>query len=637
MTRIPADTANGTTTAVLHDAGGRIRALVGRDGVPVAWRTFDGNGERIPAWLDEHAAGPVIVVLPSAAVTCRTCNLPDTDPERLAQALALQAEASLLPDIPPHRRAMAVLHGAGGETTRSGMILSWPPVEGDPGVPGLLAALEGRADEATFAPDVAALAALLDGDRPSDPLLWLDRRDGSVAMSISHPNGAAFRATRVADVGPSWPQPVTAALAETALSMGQTQAYTRSMVDAARTRLAATDDAATLLVPAEIVARVRDRAPDVPDDPRWWSDYGIALGALLATTDQLAPLTRMKQSAPEESPSRVRRLVHALTDPDTTIRFVAACVLIVLLAPLAVSGVRLALLKAKLPDLATYLKDAREAEVELAIYQELDKNAWPMTKLLADVACSTPEGIDVDQIRLRYGDGLTIGGRVKRDSKADLSAQEVVALMSDNLRRTRIFEEIHLKWGDPNRFGQYEFNISAKVARPYLRHEYPRELDYAQWTRAERLYGLTSRDEVEARLVETTPVEQPAEQPDEQTAEPQQAPPAPPDDADEEAVQRERARRDGLALGGRFGPETDNVRSRGVDRLPGHGELPPSHDIPDPMTAEQIQAMTLEEAQEAWAQVAQSLRRGIVDKDTRERLRGEFREIRDRIRELKGE
>jgi len=101
--------SNGSTVAVLHCTGSVLRGLVGTPGANptvTAWQEFSADdAERIGAWLDEYGATSVIGVLPAAAVVCRTCTLPDVPPAQLEQALALQAEAHLLAEVPEHRRA----------------------------------------------------------------------------------------------------------------------------------------------------------------------------------------------------------------------------------------------------------------------------------------------------------------------------------------------------------------------------------------------------------------------------------------------------------------------------------------------------------------------------------------------------
>ncbi len=635
------------TIAVIHRAGGRIRVLIGAAGARevLSWAALpEAEAGSIAGWMKEHGAVRAVVVLPAASVTCRTCALPAAEPDHLAAALSLQVEALVPDDVPLWRRAAAVLQAAPGETSRTGIIVAWPPVAGDPGVPRIPGVTEkldhgGRPRHAgddlpiTFTADVAALGALLDGHRPAEPIVWVDRSDGSIAMAISHANGAILRAAR-AGTGASWADDVVRALAETALSAGHTPAFTSAIAGDFASKLPEVPAGeARLFVPRDLPATGGTMPPGAPQDPQWWRDWGVALSAYLAATGDFAGLAAMKVAAPAVSPSRARRIVETLSRPASAIPFIAACLLLAMLAPLAVAGLRLAVLSIKLPDLGGYLKDAQQVETQLAMYRELQTQAWPMTKLLSDVACSTPEFVDVDQIRLRHDEPLSIGGRVKPDSKGELSAQEVMGQMLENLRATNIFEEIHLNWGDPNSFGAYEFSLLATVARPYHRYDYPPELDFGLTSWGERLYpksgaeqepegpapseaetaGAEAFGEVadlldDAEIV----VEPPAEQQDENTGEPIRPPRDP--------------RR----------PIGDDPEISGVDARDS-GALPPSQDIPDPITPEQIAAMTLPEAQEAWSRVAHALRRSVADADTRKRLREEFRLIRDRIRELRPE
>ena len=116
------------------------------------------------------------------------------------------------------------------------------------------------------------------------------------------------------------------------------------------------------------------------------------------------------------------------------------------------------------------------------MYRELESKAWPMTKLLSALERCTPEGIDLEQIRVDE-DRIRVSGRAKPDPKSNLIAQQVVTLMQQNLRDSKIFDKIYLTWGDPDNFGHYEFTLSARVVNPYRRHEFPVDLDYGVWTR----------------------------------------------------------------------------------------------------------------------------------------------------------
>jgi len=665
VSQAPAGQPPNGPIAVLHRVGGSIRGVIGTlapAGRPEApadqqpaltgFKEFQASrpGD-IAAWLDEHGAGPVVVVLPASAVVCRTCTLPEADPEHLAQALALQAEAHQLTAVPPHRRATAVLPAAAGEMSRSGVIVDWPQGAGD-------RELAGAADaepqpwgkrRVTFVPDVGCVGALLNGHRPDEPLLWFDRGDGSLALAISHANGVILRAARVsAAEADAWTDNVGRVLAETALSVGHTPAFTETLVNTASQRLGSVDRNAALVVPQQTIESLRGRVDGTPQDLRWWRDYGVALGALVAASGQLAPLTRLRLSPPVEHPSRARRVLGALSQPASAAKLATVCALIFLLAPLAFSGLRLGLLKLELPDLDTYRAEARQAEVQLAMYRELEGEAWPMTKLLADLACGTPQGIDLEQIRVG-DDHIRVSGRAKPDSQGNLTAQQVVALMQQNLRDSQIFEKFNPTWGDPNTFGAYEFTLSANVVNPYHRHDYPLDLDYGAWTLAQRLYGdgppkpdadgadvVSIPDRVTDLPPEDIASDAPPVDPGKtapRTDPGEIAPPANPTKAAELANGRT-ARAGSRKRHEPRSPGRDMPAPRGTDRTPG-GALPASKDVPAPVTQEQIDAMSLPVAQETYARISRALQQARVDDETKERLWRDWRLIRDRVRGLK--
>ena len=70
---------------------------------------------------------------------------------------------------------------------------------------------------------------------------------------------------------------------------------------------------------------------------------------------------------------------------------------------------------------------------------------------------------------------------------------------------------------------------------------------------------------------------------------------------------------------------------RGDYRSPG-GAVPPSQNIPEPLSEAQINAMSLAEVDEALGQVATALQRSHPDEVTKERLKNEFKLLWDRKR-----
>ena len=636
--------ADPSVVAVLHQAGGRWRGLIARvngrteaDGRPsrpriLATRETDAVGDfPLDDWLAEHAVERVICVLPAASVVCRTCTLPDASREQLQMAIGLQAEAHL-PDIaPPHRLGLAVLDAAPGETTRCGLMLAWPESAAVPEPP--------TDRQMTFAPDVAALAALLDGQRPAEPLIWIGRSDGSVALAITHAGGTVFRSTRE-DPGQdgAWPANIGRVIAETALGIGHGGTFVDTLVATTRAKVADLPSDG-LLMPVELIQAASVRIDGVSADPGWWSTYGVAVGALLASTDNLAALTRLKDSLPVKAPSLASRLHAGLSRPRNLGNALVACVLIIALSPLLLSGLRLWVLKARLPELDARLAAVNQADDRLGMYRELGANAWSMTKILSDIASNTPEGIELQSIRVTQGESIAVSGRATPHDGRE--ATEIVSLMQKQLQDSDIFGGVVLNWGDRDRYGNYQFDLSAKVVQPHLRPDYPEELDFGLWTLADRRDGKGPGTSDEPRETEEgsgdrgdqpepqdplmAPGETESEPPPFALAATDRDPAEPAEDAGELPAVRFQRTRSGR-------PDAPEGASRATDRSSEGSKLPPSKDIPPPRTAEEIDAMSLPEAQEALAKVARARKHAKGNDELEQRLKEEFRLLFERVR-----
>jgi hypothetical protein len=601
----------------------------------------DGAGA-LGVCLDRHEAGRVIEVLPGSHVVCRTCTLPNAEDDQLEEALLLQAEALVPEETPEHRRAAAVLPTAPGETSRAGIIVTWPETNGHP-TPQRTTAPERPVHHA---PDVAAIAALLDGRRPADPLLWLDRSTGAVAIAVTHPNGAVLRSTREeAEDGTEWCRCIARTLAETALNAGHSGAFAEKLLqDHGGTIGAIGAGDAALLLPAEILEHAATEVDGLPaeavgGDAAWWSRYGIALGVLIAATNDLAPLTTLERAPIVERPSLVMQAATRLSTPRAAVMTALACLGIMAVVPVLASGTRLALLKQRYPDLATQTVAIAETRGQLAMYTALEDEAWSMTKLLSDVVCNTPEGIDLFSIRLVQSDGsFAVTGEAR--SHDSLSAPEIVALMQEHLRDSRLFGEIRLNLGDGNNYGHYKFDLSGKVTAPHWRSPYEVENDFARWTLAKRQAGEGPPEET--KEPEEKPTEDPA---DTRTvaADPEPRDPAPRDDPPDEATasadtdsdgstaSRTRARPVGPgSVGGGGGDSRSDTDSRG-GRGPGPGA------IPEPLTDAQITAMTIEEirAHQILISNARKRTRRGDDPALDERLKNDFDRLMNRLRELR--
>lgn len=634
--------------AVVHRAGriwrGLIAALKSGKPVLIASREFPLDRiSRLDEWLNENQAGSVLCVLPAASVICRVCALPDAPPEQLEQALRLQAESHLLGVSSAHRLAMAVLPNAPGETSRTGIILAWPqtsPFEAPP-----------TTRPVTFVPDVAALAAVLNGQRPAGALLWLDRADGSVALALTHAAGAVLRATREdAESTDNWQRSIGRIIAETGMNVAHSGAFIDSLVRDAQQKAASLklNDAA-LFVPQELISTAANRVQGLSDDPIWWSQYGVAAGALLARTGPLADLTQMQQAPPREVPTRIKTALEALSRPRAATAVVIACAVLLMFGPVALSGARLAVLKLRFGDVQKQLDAAVASRNQLAMYRELEhQQIWPMTKLLADITTNAPMGIKLESIRIDGGKDFSVSGTAIRSDGHD--PMDVVGMMQENLGKAGLFNEIRASTGNSSNLGMFKFDLSGKVTKPYYAPKYDIALDFGKWTFADRREGRkpgaadSAKPGGTAALTTTTA-------PAISTSQPQQlvdasrttALPGGDDAVDDpigDAIDEsdDQVEPDGsagraprtptVAPGGDNGPSMPGAPS-------GDGPAPDSRYIPPPLSTEQIQAMSEAELKQALASVGKARENPGLDAETKTRLIDEWVLLLEQLRKIK--
>lgn len=639
--------------AVVQRCGRRWRSLVARidsnggsDSHPprlIDTREFaPEQAEEMEAWIDGHLAGQIVCVLHASSVICRTCSLPDASPEQQEAALRLQAEAHLLGIAPPHRVGMAVMEQAAEETGVLGLILAWPETT-HVHTPPLSRTVQ-------YAPDLAGLAGIMGNQRPSHPLLWLDREDGSFAMALSHPNGVAFRGLREeADENETWKTAVGRAIAETGLNYGYSGTFIEGTVRNVKQWMDSIEAGdAQLHLPANLIGEAAAKIEGAPADADWWSKFGALAGIVIARAGTLASLTNLQKDAPTETPSMMGEIVDRLSRPSTARIAVLACVLVLMFGPLVTNTMRWGILQVRHGNLDEQLVRYNEVSNKLAIYRQLRDSSWSMTKVLADIANNTPEGIELEWIRVNQNRQFNVRGTAIPFE--DLQARNLVDIMRDNLRDSGIFDEISMNWGDGDAYGASQFELSAYIADPYLRKRYTLERDFAEWTLAERRYGLEpgearrlAEQAGTGRMIEertgvrptvqtgsAAPVTDRPREPEREAREPERDTPEPAQVVD--AGERNEGR-----TPSRQSPTRTTRPSEGDARIP--GESPgdtraAADDIPEPLSESEIAQMSQSELRQALQQVSRARRiaGGLGDEELSERLRNEFQMIITRMR-----
>ena len=380
---------------VLPDSGeplllARTAAGVALEGV---W-TPSPEGTRAPA--------ASLQLLPQGRLICRSFELPDADAAQLEAALRLQVEAQQLGAVPAWRSACMVLPSTGA-AGRMGVSVEWPandlpavvrrdlPPDGDP----------------MHAGDVACLLSLL-ARGVRGPIVCV--APGRDALSFAFRLGTAI-VVRSSRLDPSqWPTSAETSVLEGALRAGLDEAALRSLLQPLRSSLEMAESGGFGCTPDD-----RSRLADLcegtsADDVAWWRANGLAVAAALGWFGSTRALVSLRDQPPGERPSRLGDFLNRIAEPALASRLLVAALLAIAVAPPLVTGARLLLLQWKVGDLAAREQAIQSHRQRVAMYGELQKRAWPMGKLLGDLACVTPEGVDWQDITLSQDRNVSMRG-----------------------------------------------------------------------------------------------------------------------------------------------------------------------------------------------------------------------------------
>jgi hypothetical protein len=435
-----------------------------------------------------------VVLLPTGRALCRTLELPAAKEAQLETALRLQIDTLQLGSVPSHRTAAAVLPEAFSAEGRLGFAIEWPLTEPSPAAPRDLPP-DG---EPCYAGDAACLVSLLEAGLRGPLLLASDDRR-ALTFAIRAPKGVVVRCSRLDPT--EWPGCAEAAVLESAVRAGADEPFLRALLAQVREALPHVADAGLGCTEADLA-----RLPDITgigEESEWWRAHATAVGAALAWFGPLRPLVSLRAQPKGERPSRVGEWLNRMADPTLANRLMVAALVAIAIGPPLVSGARLLLLKWKVGDLAAreYANSAHRQRV--AMYAELQRRAWPMGKLLGDLACVTPEGVEWEDVNLSQDRNVSIQGFARPHDK--LNGTEVLLKMERQMLDSRIFDRVQRKWEAADGKGTVRFQMSATVARATQRPNYPAEQDFGKKSLAERRFGPEKPDEPETGTEASAP------------------------------------------------------------------------------------------------------------------------------------
>lgn len=622
------------TVVVLRPTPAGFGALwaraAGRGAEVGATEEFEAADGRIGAWIDSTRAARTVVALPGGSCVVRAVQMPAAAEDRLASALELNANSFVLGRSPRWRVAAALLPADPVAEVRTGIVAEWPEEELAPEVPDEIP--DGV--ERSFGPEVAALAAL--AAFAEDPLVAVDAGTGAVTACARTSRGMLVRAFRAGGEGePMGRTDIERAIGEACVHAGvpadETVRLAQRAGDAAAPALgggfgATAEDLGRL----SAAVRCASRGPDASS---WWRTHGIAAGMALAALGPGAALTRLQPEDPGASPDRIGAALNRLARPKSARTLLVASLATIVLAPPAFEGARLLLLRWKLPDLAEYRKAEDVDAKRQALYRVLSRQASSMTKTLSDLACATPDGVEVDFVNLAQGArGLAVSVRGKARPAGNRPGSEVLIDFERQLRETGAFEGIARSSEAPDARGYLDYSVSATATRPTVMVSLPEELDYARTSMRERRYGPPPAD-VDAEASGISPADA--------GSAPRNDPPAAVAEASPEAAKPAEAKpsakgsptdAEGSAPSGRAARAPGSSGRPGLATRGNPGAASEPDPLPPPLTANEIEKMTKQEAQDALAKVAKARQRADIEEDVQQRLRTEFNLLLERCK-----
>ena len=663
----PTPTIDETLLAVAEREADSWRMLLVRRGdrpTVIEARTFGAGDETgVSNWLQTQRCGDLRVVLPSAATIVRTVTMPVAAPGQMMAALRLQAEGMFLGSVPLVRIGLGVLD-SDSESERQGVIMAWP--ESQSGV-----SLGSKLEPITrYVPEPAAIVALASGDHAA---VSADRSVGSIAIAMksgkSGERGLEIRATREAagsdiEGDEAWREGLRRALVETALNAGMEPSRIGAFVSSLESSAQRSGDRVLMIDPeikGLLGSKLDVRVAAAEDDDSWWREWAIPLAAATVACGPLGEMAKMRRSEERIAPSRVERFIESYSSPSRALRVALVAFALVGVTPIVAAWMRKQVLEWKMPTSAGKFEvSQREIEHRIALYTELSKRTLPVAKILGDLACCTPDGIEIEQIQLSPTQGVTVRGVAK--AQGEKSAAEIVNTMARLMDSSGVFDKTYWRWNTPDGRGIFKFDLEALVARPTLIPDFPEERDWAVKTLSERKYGSGDGDSgsapasaqasatkpetekpalaggakpAEVKPTEAKPAEvKPTEAKPTEVAKGTEPPAADGAAGSTTMPARGIGRRDPAtapAAGGEPGKPATASTGAGAGGGPSATALANTA-IPEPFTDEQLAAMSKEEARALLSDISRARRRQDVDADVRKRLTDDFQRILDHLK-----
>ena len=414
----------------------------------------DPKQNELETWLEEQGNPDVHLLIQACVTISRVLDLNPEDDEDLDQTLRLQAESHLLGGAPAHRVGMVTLP-ARPHTNRQGVVITWPEssVIDSPPI----------TQQPLCIPETAALLALTPETELDGPLLHVERSTESLALVLEIDGRLVLRSTRESsNDDATWRDAVTHSVIETAITANEPLDKIDALRNEVRAAIEGRDE--LLLLPSSLRSYLLD-AVEGTGDETWWQEWGLSVGALLASTGPLHPLTTFRLHRPVQSGGALGEMMRTLSKSNLMIPILIAAFFAITAIPMATAWVRLKIIENKIEDQSKLEQVLETTDMQKGVYIEIAKRSWPITKLLGDLANCVPLGIEAETIIVNEGDSIILRG-----SAGAYKGQSPIALIHEMLGRmksTNVFTDFNYSEDPINSGGRVEFSINTRVEEPF--------------------------------------------------------------------------------------------------------------------------------------------------------------------------
>lgn len=424
------------TLVAIDRRGSRVQGVVldAHDaGAPRIVETLDATDTDIAQRIAGTAADATLVLLiPGDEATCRGVSSPEGPREEAIAALELECEADFADIAPAHRRSVGMLPGA---MSGVAVLTCWPGADAPVDRAGV------SLTQARCVPVVAALAALVTTNG------WAYAYDRDQGWIASVDASAEKPTVRVFIEDPTDSRAWSAALDRVRESLGA-----GAEPGSASSRVIRLDVASMAAL-----ERIAPRASDAS----WLNNHALALGAAIiagSSSPSVRAIASLRASRPKEAIPPHVRLARWVSVPRNAVVTIVAALLVLAMAPIGLAWARYSILAQKSEGLDSGRVEREQLMVQSAMFTDVEKSRWPMTKLISDISRATPVGVDVESLRLAPDSGVSIQGTA--------TSMDLVNQLESNLTGSGVFAGVKVNRTTATGAG-VEFDVSASVRSPH--------------------------------------------------------------------------------------------------------------------------------------------------------------------------